>query len=262
MLHPAKARVRPTPAPSATEVARDVQQTLRGLATPAGAFDAARYFRGANDLGFHNIGTEKVRGLVRDLHMARRHQWSIDEAMEVADLLIVDRFLEVKLVAVEIVARYRTAFRPTLLREWKRWLADGHASNWATTDAICGCLVGPLLVRYPRLVADVDRWSRGRSLWVRRASAVSLIAPVRKGLALDTAYAVARRLHADGEDLIQKAVGWLLREAGKVDRVRLERYLLANGPAIPRTTLRYAIERFEPGARRRLLLATRRTDGR
>ena len=57
-------------------------------------------------------------------------------------------------------------------------------------------------------------------------------------------YAIARRLHADREDLIQKAVGWALREAGKTDMPRLERYLRANGAAIPRTTLRYAIERF------------------
>ena len=64
-------------------------------------------------------------------------------------------------------------------------------------------------------------------------------------------------LHDDDEDLIQKAVGWMLREAGKADQPRLERYLRANGPSIPRTTLRYAIERFPDGKRRALLAATR-----
>lgn len=69
---------------------------------------------------------------------------------------------------------------------------------------------------------------------------------------------VARRLHGDPEDLIQKAVGWTLREAGKTDLPRLARYLRANGAAIPRTTLRYAIERFPPGKRAALLKETRR----
>jgi 3-methyladenine DNA glycosylase AlkD len=92
---------------------------------------------------------------------------------------------------------------------------------------------------------------------VRRASAVSLLASIRKGAALDEAYDVARVLHADREDLIQKAVGWMLREAGKVDTGRLERYLRANGPSIPRTTVRYAIERFPLAKRRALLNATR-----
>ena len=101
------------------------------------------------------------------------------------------------------------------------------------------------------------QWSRHRSLWVRRASAVSLIPSVRTGLALGLAYDVASALHADDEDLIQKAVGWMLREAGKADAARLERYLRRHGPAIPRTTVRYAIERFAPVKRLALLRATK-----
>ncbi|MBI3400563.1 MAG: DNA alkylation repair protein [Acidobacteria bacterium] len=103
-------------------------------------------------------------------------------------------------------------------------------------------------------------WSRDRNMWVRRASIVSLIRPIREGLALDLAYDVALRLHRDDHDLIQKAVGWVLREAGKMDAKRLERYLRAHGPSIPRTTVRYAIERF-PAAERRALLKVTRTRG-
>jgi hypothetical protein len=75
--------------------------------------------------------------------------------------------------------------------------------------------------------------------------------------ALREAYGVAKALHRDPHDLIQKAVGWMLREAGKSDPARLERYLNANGPRIPRTTVRYAIERFAPAKRLRLLRLTR-----
>jgi 3-methyladenine DNA glycosylase AlkD len=100
-------------------------------------------------------------------------------------------------------------------------------------------------------------WARHRNMWVRRASAVSLIPSVRRGLALDLAYGVARTLRPDPEDLIQKAVGWMLREAGKADARRLDRYLRANGPRIPRITVRYAIERFPPAKRRALLNTTK-----
>jgi 3-methyladenine DNA glycosylase AlkD len=96
-------------------------------------------------------------------------------------------------------------------------------------------------------------------MWVRRASIVGLIPLARRGDSLDLVYEIARRLHADREDLIQKAVGWALREAGKTDIARLERYLRANGASIPRTTLRYAIERFPETRRRALLIATKRT---
>jgi 3-methyladenine DNA glycosylase AlkD len=94
-------------------------------------------------------------------------------------------------------------------------------------------------------------------MWVRRAAAVSLVRLAARGIALDEAYQVASALRSDGEDLIHKAAGWLLREAGRTDAARLERYLLANGRSIPRTTLRYAIERFPAVKRRELLLATR-----
>jgi 3-methyladenine DNA glycosylase AlkD len=61
----------------------------------------------------------------------------------------------------------------------------------------------------------------------------------------------------DPEDLMHKASGWLLREAGKTDAERLEKFLLTHGPAIPRTTVRYSIERFPEGKRKELLVATR-----
>ena len=228
------------------------------MARPAGEFDASRYFRGEHDLGFYNVGTASMRALARSIHAAHKGRWSIDDAMAFAGALIVDRHLEVKSVGIEVVARYRRDFTPRLLPSWKRWLADGHSANWATTDAMCGTLVGPLLVAYPALTAKMRSWARDRSLWVRRASAVSLIPSARKGDALDVAYDVARMLHADGEDLIQKAIGWMLREAGKADPGRLERYLRWNGPSIPRTTLRYAIERMPPRLRADVLARTRR----
>jgi 3-methyladenine DNA glycosylase AlkD len=108
-------------------------------------------------------------------------------------------------------------------------------------------------VSNPRLVPAVAGWRTHSNLWVRRASAVALIKPIHSGAPLDAAYRVAKGLHADKADLIQKAAGWLLREAGKEDARRLERYLAANHRGIPRTTFRYAVERFSPAKRRKLM---------
>ena len=230
------------------------------MARPSGAFDASRYFRGTDDLGFYNVGTSHVRAMAREIYRTHRDEWSIRDAVSFANPLLRDRYLEVKCVGIELMARYSRSFTPRLLPVWKRWLSKNYSSNWATTDGICGMLIGPLLVKYPELVRQVSAWAHDRNMWVRRASAVSLIPSVRKGIALDVAYRVARTLHADDEDLIQKAVGWMLREAGKPDMRRLERYLRANGPLIPRTTVRYAIERFPPVARRSLLNDTKATN--
>ncbi len=228
------------------------------MARPTGSFDAERYFRGDHGLRFYNVGTASMRALARDVYASHKQRWTVTDAMDVADVLMRDPYLEAKSVGIELVARFRPAFTPALLPRWKQWLAENLAANWATTDAICGLLIGPFLVDRPALASRMHGWSRHRNMWVRRASAVGLIPSLRRGVALETAYAIAARLHPDREDLIQKAVGWMLREAGKIDMTRLERYLLANGPRIPRTTLRYAIERFADPKRRRILAITSR----
>lgn len=235
-----------------------VSATLRRLARPAGGFDAARYFRGEQGLRFYNVGTATLRSLARSIYDDNRTEWSVRDAMRLADRLIRDPHLETKAVGIEVVSRYRRSFTPRLLSSWKRWLAQDLSANWATTDLICGTLIGPLLADQPQLIRLMRAWATHRNMWVRRAAAVALIPPMRRELALDEAYGVAKILHRDREDLIQKAVGWMLREAGKQDPQRLERYLRANGAIIPRTTFRYAIERFPIAKRRNLLTSTRR----
>jgi 3-methyladenine DNA glycosylase AlkD len=227
------------------------------MARPTGTFDAARYFRGDHGLRFYNVGTPRMRALAREIHGANRARWSIDDALTLADALVRDPYLETKSVGIELVARYRRSFAPRHLAIWKRWLSNNFSANWATTDAISGYLIGPLLAGHPELIPRLVPWSRDRTMWVRRASAVGLIVPMRTGLALDAAYDVAQALHGDREDLIQKAAGWMLREAGRRDDRRLERYLRTHGQSIPRTTVRYAIERLPAEKRRALLEATK-----
>jgi 3-methyladenine DNA glycosylase AlkD len=239
-------------------IAARVRRDLARMARPAGVFDARRYFRGSADLRFHNVRTPSVRSLARAISLEHRLDWDVDTAVRFADSLIVDPYLETKAVGIEVLSVFRTTFAPDLLVTWRDWLARGDSSNWATTDAICGRLIGPLLVDRPALANDVAGWWKDGNMWVRRASAVGLIPLVRRGKALGLAYRVARALHPDEEDLIQKAVGWLLREAGKTDGGRLEGYLRQHGPKIPRTTLRYAIERFPRSLQQEMLAVTRR----
>lgn len=136
-----------------------IKRELARHARHTGSFDASRYFRGAADLRFYNTGTRAVRELAAAIYRTQRDGWSINEALVLADDLVQDPYLETKSVGIELLARYRQQFAPRLLPVWKRWLARGYSSNWATTDAICGCLIGPLLIAYPSLVPKVAAWS-------------------------------------------------------------------------------------------------------
>ena len=86
-------------------------------------------------------------------------------------------------------------------------------------------------------------------LWERRIAIVSTFAFLARGETGDT-FRISRKLLNDKEPLIHKAVGWLLREAGKISRPELETFLKKNYANLPRTTLRYAIERFSPEERK------------
>jgi 3-methyladenine DNA glycosylase AlkD len=90
------------------------------------------------------------------------------------------------------------------------------------------------------------------SLWERRIAIVSTSAFIREGQ-LDDTFALSERLVDDPHDLIHKASGWMLREAGKRDEARLVRFIERQAPHMPRTMLRYAIERLEPAERKRLM---------
>jgi 3-methyladenine DNA glycosylase AlkD len=127
----------------------------------------------------------------------------------------------------------------------KRWL-DRRVSNWAQVDDICLNVLGPMLERDPSPLPEIRRWSTSKNLWTRRASAVSLVHPCRKGLYLKECLEIAERLMSDPEDLIQKACGWVLREAGRKHRLDVFRFILRRRAVMGRTALRYAIELMPP----------------
>lgn len=123
----------------------------------------------------------------------------------------------------------------------KHWL-DSYASNWAQVDDICLNILCPMLEKDASLLPEIKSWVKSKNLWTRRASAVSFVYPCRKGLYLKDIFEVAEALLPDKEDLIQKAYGWALREAGKTHEKEVFQFILKHKTQIGRTALRYAIE--------------------
>jgi 3-methyladenine DNA glycosylase AlkD len=110
---------------------------------------------------------------------------------------------------------------------------------------------------HPEFIDEVTSWVDSENKWLRRASIVPFAKLARNGQHIDVVHKTAAKLFNDGEDLIQKAAGWILRESGKTDMNRLEQFLREHGKRIPRTTLRYAIERFPETKRKDLLNQTK-----
>ena len=258
MSGPPKAgAVRPAVLTTPKALAAESRRRLAAAADPKLAERLHAYFKKGDRVAFYGLKTATLRAIERELWERIARRWTLADAVDYCELMLSETQLEAKGLGLLLLARQRRAFEPRLLATAKRWLVEGRSANWATTDSLASLVVAEVLRRFPDRIPIVTGWTRSRSLWVRRTAAVALVPLARRGEALAAAYRVAAALLADGEDLIHKASGWLLREAGKTDPARLERFLLEHGAGVPRTTLRYAIERFAPARRRKLLADTR-----
>ena len=125
-----------------------------------------------------------------------------------------------------------------------------HINNWDLVDTTTPHIMGEHLLNRPRDILHL--WSADTNLWKRRMSIVATWAFIKRG-DLDDTFALATTLIQDKEDLIHKAVGWMLREAGKRDRTKLIEHLEAYRHEMPRTMLRYSVEQFSAEERRYFL---------
>lgn len=230
-------------------------QRLAAMADAEKARQVQKYFK--ETVRSFGVSSPEVRALAKELYGLIKNEWLIQDAIRLCDLLFPRPELEAKGVAALILARYQKSFPRSLLQTVRAWLAKNYLDNWASVDVFCPQVLGVLLVRYPELLATIEKWAADPNRWVQRASIVAFLKLLKKEEYLGAAYAMTARHFASGDDLVQKANGWLLREAGKRDMEQLEKFLLAHGPAVPRTTLRYAIERFPEKRRKFLLRQTR-----
>lgn len=119
-----------------------------------------------------------------------------------------------------------------------------YVSNWASCDTFCNHTVGTFLELYPPYIEKLKEWTQSQNRWVRRASAVSLIIPAKKGLFKEDIFEIADKLLLDADDLVQKGYGWMLKSLCTNYEDDVYRYVLSKRDIMPRTALRYAIEKM------------------
>jgi 3-methyladenine DNA glycosylase AlkD len=240
---------------SPRDVAEEARRALAAKADPVRARGAERYFKEA--IKSYGLRAADVHALAVELHGRVKADWTVGDAIELCDILVREPELEAKAIGTLVLNRFKRSFPPALFAQVKEWLAADRLDNWASVDTFCAEGMGAFLERYPAYVARIKTWVRHPNRWVKRASLVSFIKLARKPAFLPAIYELSVTAFPVDDDLVHKANGWLLREAGKTDPPRLEKFLLKHGPAIPRTTLRYAIERFPVAKRKVILLKTK-----
>lgn len=131
-------------------------------------------------------------------------------------------------------------------------------NNWDLVDVSAYKIVGAYLVDHPKEASVLEHYAKSSNLWERRISIVATLAFIRKNT-LDWTLHISKILLPDTHDLTHKAVGWMLREGWKRRPEPVEAFLIQHYAQIPRTTLRYAIERMDEPKRQRFLTGSIRS---
>jgi 3-methyladenine DNA glycosylase AlkD len=150
---------------------------------------------------------------------------------------------------------YRRFARQCGAREFvlfTRWL-DRYVDNWGLTDGLSLWLLGASIANDATLIDKLDSWTRSRNRWKRRAAAVSLVYSAKRGEHTRAILRIATPLIEDGDDMVQKGVGWLLKETYPKKPAEVVRFLIANRANTSRLVLRYAAEKMTSADKARVL---------
>jgi 3-methyladenine DNA glycosylase AlkD len=221
------------------------RKALRDAGNPQDAVFLQRFFKtGPGQYGegdqFLGIRVPATRALARQF---------ADLPLPDVEKLLHDKWHEARLLALMLlIGRYERGGDAERMRVYRTYLANtDRINNWDLVDLSAPNVVGAHLESRPRV--SLDKLAKSASLWERRIAIVATYWFIRRRQFDDT-FRIATTLLGDKHDLIHKAVGWTLREVGKRDEAALERYLDEHAKTMPRTALRYSIERMTPERRK------------
>lgn len=138
---------------------------------------------------------------------------------------------------------------------FERWL-EKYIKNWAHCDDFCTHAFGALLYQHPKLLPKVRVWVKSKNRWLRRASAVIFIYWIKQEdkSVLREIFGIADELLLDDDDLVQKGYGWTLKEAANFWQKDVFEYVMKNKHRMPRTALRYAIEKMPKSLKKKAMV--------
>jgi 3-methyladenine DNA glycosylase AlkD len=165
------------------------------------------------------------------------------EIFRLIEMLWQSGILEESFIACNWTYSLRKRFQPNDFEKFKFWI-DSYVNNWASCDTFCNHSVGEFIQMYPGYLLELKEFTKSENRWMRRAAAVTLIVPARKGLFLDTIFEIADNLLLDKDDLVQKGYGWMLKAASQSHQQEVFGYVMDKKTIMPRTSLRYAIEKM------------------
>jgi 3-methyladenine DNA glycosylase AlkD len=224
--------------------------------------EIARHDRPENQINYQQFFKEKLKHplglktpilrkisnrLFRDIK-----NWPKKQILDLGDKLLASQERYFRFFAFEWAIKIKDQYTPADFARFERWLKK-YVDNWGACDHLCCGPIGNIIRQYPKTAGKTKRWIPSKNRWLRRAAAVSLIIPVRHRMLLDEVFDTADKLLTDDDDMVQKGYGWMLKVAGDQYPDEVFDFVMKNKAEMPRTALRYAIEKYPPAKRRQAM---------
>jgi 3-methyladenine DNA glycosylase AlkD len=234
---------------SPTAVANEIRRALQGGGSPERASSTQRFFK--EDVQSRGWRTADLRRASLRWRREILQQSDLKFLLQVADRLFTGKINEEKNVAVFLLENITDKFGDEEFRLLESWLP--RISNWSDHDGLVHYLIAPMMLAKPARASRVFRWAKSQDRWFRRAACVALIQGTRRKLFFSEIIRLSAALLSDKDDMVQKGLGWLLRETAKADAARAVPYLMSIRNSAPRLVLRTACETL-PRSTRKVIL--------
>jgi len=232
-------------------IAAHIRRLLKDGGSAPHAEDVQWFFKEVvKSRGWRTAELRKVAVRIRRTVLRER---GLDFLVQVADRLFRGRVLEEKIFAVFLLEKLTGQLGDAEFRRFESWLA--RITSWADHDGLVHYLIAPMVAARPSRSRCVFVWARSRNRWHRRAACVALIQGARRKMFLPQIKQLSNLLLTDEDDMVQKGLGWLLRETTKHNAAKAIPYLLQIRARAPRLVLRTACETLPAPARRSILAA-------
>jgi 3-methyladenine DNA glycosylase AlkD len=238
-----------TAKPSPETIAAEIRHLLRKGGSADHAAGVQWFFK--DEIKSHGWYTAKLRSEAVRFRRSIRKEFGLDFLLQVADELFSGWVLEEKVFAVFLLEKLTDEFGDADFRLFESWLP--RISSWADHDGLVHYLIAPMVATKPERTARVFRWAKSRDRWHRRAACVALIKGTRRKMFFPEIKRLSDLLLSDPDDMVQKGLGWLLRETAKADAKRTVPYLMSIRERAPRLVLRTACETLPATTRKRIL---------
>jgi 3-methyladenine DNA glycosylase AlkD len=234
---------------SGSAVATQIRNALKAGGSTEHSAGVQWFFK--DEIKSHGWYTAELRRAVRRCRREILRKHDFDLLVKVADKLFSGNVLEEKIAAVFLLEKMDAQFGDREFRTFESWL--DRVSSWADHDGLVHCLIAPMVAAKPARVKDVFCWAKSRDRWHRRAACVAMIRGARAKMLFPEIVKLSDSLLSDQDDMVQKGLGWLLRETAKFDAKRTVPYLMKVRGRAPRLVLRTACETLPAATRARVL---------